>query len=65
MNLKIQFSQMQWGRVLLIGVLVVLLVIILNLVLPVLANHVCRVKRIKLKLPFSFLPGAYIFCFSC
>ena len=40
MNLKIQFSQMQWGRVLLIGVLVVILVIILNLVLPVLANHV-------------------------
>ena len=40
MNLKVQFSQMQWGRVLLIGVLVVILVIILNLVLPVLANHV-------------------------
>ena len=40
MNLKIQFSQMHWGRVLLIGVLVVLLVIIINLVLPVLANHV-------------------------
>ena len=40
MNLKIQFSQMHWGRVLLIGVLVVILVIILNLVLPVLANHV-------------------------
>jgi Na+/H+ antiporter NhaA len=40
MNVKVQFSQMNWGRVLLIGVLVVLLVIILNLVLPVLANHV-------------------------
>ena len=40
MNVKVQFSQMQWGRVLLIGVLVVILVIILNLVLPVLANHV-------------------------
>jgi len=40
MNVKVQFSQMNWGRVLLIGVLVVILVIILNLVLPVLANHV-------------------------
>ena len=40
MNVKVQFSQMQWGRVLLNGVLVVILVIILNLVLPVLANHV-------------------------
>ena len=40
MNVKIQFSQMHWGRVSLIGVMVVILVIILNLVLPVLANHV-------------------------
>ena len=40
MNVKVQFSKMQWGRVLLIGVLVVLLVIIFNLVLPVLATHV-------------------------
>ena len=38
--MKAAFSQMQWGRALLTGVLVVILVIILNTVLPVLANHV-------------------------
>jgi putative membrane protein (TIGR04086 family) len=38
--MKAQFSQMHWGRVLLTGVLVVILVIILNTVLLVLANHV-------------------------
>jgi putative membrane protein (TIGR04086 family) len=38
--MKAQFSQMQWGRVLLIGVLVVILVIILNTVLLALATHV-------------------------
>ena len=35
-----QFSQMHWGRVLLTGVLVVILVVILNTVLLVLATHV-------------------------
>src|SRR5207245_11113111 len=35
-----QLSQVQWGRVLLTGVLVVILVVILNTVLPVLATHV-------------------------
>jgi putative membrane protein (TIGR04086 family) len=38
--MKAQFSQMRLGRVLLTGVLVVILVIILNSVLLVLANHV-------------------------
>ena len=38
--MKAQFSQMQWGRVLLTGVLVVILVVILNTVLLVLASHV-------------------------
>jgi putative membrane protein (TIGR04086 family) len=38
--LKAQFSQMHWGRVLLTGVLVVILVVILNTVLLVLATHV-------------------------
>jgi len=38
--MKVQFSRMNWGRVLLICVLVVILVIILNMVLPVLTNHV-------------------------
>ena len=38
--MKAQFSQMHWGRVLLIGVLVVILVIILNTVLLAIATHV-------------------------
>ena len=38
--MKAQLSQVQWGRVLLTGVLVVILVVILNTVLPVLATHV-------------------------
>src|SRR5947207_16005737 len=38
--MKAQFSQMHWGRVLLTGVLVVILVVILNTVLLVLATHV-------------------------
>lgn len=38
--MKAQFSQMQWGRVLLTGVLVVILVVILNTVLLVLATHI-------------------------
>ena len=38
--MKAQFSQMHWGRVLLTGVLVVILVVILNAVLLVLATHV-------------------------
>jgi putative membrane protein (TIGR04086 family) len=38
--MKAQFSQMRWGRVLLTGVLVVILVVILNAVLLVLATHV-------------------------
>lgn len=38
--MKAQFSQMQWGRVLLTGGLVVILVVILNTVLLVLATHV-------------------------
>ena len=38
--MKAQFSQMYWGRVLLTGVLVVILVVILNTVLLVLATHV-------------------------
>jgi hypothetical protein len=54
MNVKIQFSQMQWGRVLLIGVLVVILVIILNLVLPVLANHVwSQADQAQIAIQFS------------
>jgi putative membrane protein (TIGR04086 family) len=40
MIMKAQFSQMYWGRVLLTGILVVILVIILNTVLFVLASHV-------------------------
>jgi len=38
--MKVQFSQMHWGRVLLTGVLVVILVVILNMVLLIFANHV-------------------------
>ena len=38
--MKDQFSQVHWGRVLLTGVLVVILVFILNTVLLVLATHV-------------------------
>ena len=38
--MKAQLSQMHWGRVLLAGVLVVILVIILNTVLFVLATHI-------------------------
>ena len=38
--MKAQFSQLHWGRVLLTGVLVVMLVVILNTVLLVLATHV-------------------------
>ena len=38
--MKAQISQIHWGRVLLTGVLVVILVIILNTVLLVLATHV-------------------------
>jgi putative membrane protein (TIGR04086 family) len=38
--LKVQFSQLHWGRILLTGVLVVILVVILNTVLLVLATHV-------------------------
>ena len=38
--MKAQFSQMHWGRVLLTGVLVVILVVILNTVLLVLATDV-------------------------
>ena len=38
--MKAQFSQMHWGRVMLIGVLVVILVVILNTVLLMLATHV-------------------------
>ena len=38
--MKVQFSQMHWGRVLLTGVLVVILVIILKTVLLMLATHV-------------------------
>ena len=38
--MKAQFSQMQWGRVLLTGVLFVILVVILNTVLLVLATHI-------------------------
>ena len=38
--MKTQFSQMYWGRVLLIGVLIVSLVFILNIVLLVLTNHI-------------------------
>jgi hypothetical protein len=38
--MKAQFSQMHWGRVLLISVLVIMLVIILNTVSLALASHV-------------------------
>jgi putative membrane protein (TIGR04086 family) len=38
--MKAQLSQVHWGRVLLTGVLVVILVVILNTVLLVLATHV-------------------------
>ena len=38
--MKAQFTMMQWGRILLTGVLVVILVIILNTVSLVLASHV-------------------------
>jgi len=38
--MKAQFSQIYWGRVLLIGVLIVSLVFILNIVLLVLTNHI-------------------------
>jgi putative membrane protein (TIGR04086 family) len=38
--MKAQFTLMNWGRVLLTGVLVVILVVILNTVLLVLASHV-------------------------
>ena len=38
--MKAQFSQMQWGRVLLTGVLFVILVVILNTVLSIIATHV-------------------------
>jgi putative membrane protein (TIGR04086 family) len=38
--MKAQFSQMHWGRVLLTGILVVILVVILNSVLLMLATHV-------------------------
>ena len=38
--MKAQFTLMQWGRILLTGVLVVILVIILNTVSLVLASHV-------------------------
>jgi len=38
--MKAQLSQVHWGRVLLTGVLVVILVVILNTVLRVLATHV-------------------------
>ena len=38
--MKAQFSQLYWGRVLLIGSLIVILVFILNIVLLVLANHI-------------------------
>jgi putative membrane protein (TIGR04086 family) len=38
--MKAQFSQMHWGRVLLTGILVVLLVVIINTVLFMLASHV-------------------------
>jgi Na+/H+ antiporter NhaA len=38
--MKAQLSQVHWGRVLLTGILVVILVVILNTVLPLLANHV-------------------------
>ena len=38
--MKVQLSQIHWGRVLLIGVLVVILVVILNTVLLILATHV-------------------------
>jgi hypothetical protein len=38
--MKAQFTLMQWGRILLTGVLVVILVVILNTVLLVLASHV-------------------------
>ena len=40
MIIKAVFSEMQWGRILLPAVLVVILVVILNTVLLVLANHV-------------------------
>ena len=38
--MKVQLSQMQWGRVLLTAGLVVILIIILNTVLSMLATHV-------------------------
>ncbi len=38
--MKAQLSQVHWGRVLLTGVLVVILVVILNTVLRLLATHV-------------------------
>lgn len=38
--MKAQLSQVHWGRVLLTGVLIVILVVILNTVLLVLATHV-------------------------
>lgn len=38
--MKAQFSYVHWGRVLLTGVLIVILVVILNTVLLVLATHV-------------------------
>ena len=38
--MKAQFTLMQWGRILMTGVLVVILVIILNTVSLVLASHV-------------------------
>jgi putative membrane protein (TIGR04086 family) len=38
--MKAAFSQMRWGRVLLTGVLIVILVFSLSMVLPVLASHV-------------------------
>ena len=38
--MKAQYSNLQWGRVLLTSVLVIILVVILNTVLPLLATHV-------------------------
>lgn len=52
--MNVQFSQMRWGRVLLTGVLVVVLVIILNMVLPVLANHVWnQPDQVQIAIQFS------------
>ena len=52
--MKAQFSQLHWGRVLLTGVLVVMLVVILNTVLLVLATHVwCQPDQAQIAIQVS------------